>query len=266
MSKPLPDILKLARMSYLVIALIIVCFFLAYVFPEVFLTSTGNIILLLFVAGTFSCGKMYGLLVAFIVGVFVLYLRKNVTLYEGMENEMAQLAGNRTNPQQNQFLSIDRSGNVIATKIEEGGNLGSVPPPVPRSDTISQKFTWTPETMSELKRDIMKKNPGYTPEKVTKWISMFKERYDSSASNEDVRSWLSSSPHQWPWTYATDVAFTEAVKKIGADISRTPDEAEIEKLLESTKNMLPESDAKVLIPNAFLFAKWVKYFIQIRQI
>ena len=133
MSKNVPRLMEVARVSYLVIALIIVCFFVSYVFPDVFLTSVGNVILLLFVAATFSCGKMYGLLVAFIVGVFVLYMRKNVIVYEGMDNQATQLTEKRANPQQSQFLSIDRSGNVIATKIEEGGKIGPVPPPIPKS-------------------------------------------------------------------------------------------------------------------------------------
>ena len=63
------------------------------------------------------------------------------------------------------------------------------------------------------------------------------------------------------------MAFTQAVKKIGADFKmQAPKNAEIEKILIETKQMLTESDAKVLVHNAFLFAKWVKYFIQIRQL
>jgi len=46
---------------------------------------------------------------------------------------------------------------------------------------------------------------------------------------------------------------------------RAPNNAEIEKLLEITKYMMPERDVNVLIPNAFLLAKWVKYVVEIKS-
>jgi len=251
------ELVEIAKTSYLLIALIIVCFFLMYTLPEAFTSVVGNAILLLFVIGAFTCGKMYGACVAFVVLVFTLYARKNINIYEGMEEQKVDdILNTRSSPQQNQFLSIDKRGNVIATHVEDGGKLTDVPPPVPVTGP-THKFTWNSNTMTALK-NYSKNSP--------QWVQIFKKRYQNTASNEDVMSWLSSSPHVWPWTHETEVQFTQAIKKVSTEFNMNqPNPEQLKKLVNDTKSMFTERDTKELIATGFLLTKWIKYMIESRR-
>lgn len=255
--KSYPELAEIAKTSYLLIVLIIVCFFLMYTLPEAFNSFIGNAVLLLFVIGAFTCGKMYGGCVAFVILVFTLYVRKHTNIYEGMEGKtLDDVLKKRNNPQQNQFLSINKRGNIIATKIEDGGKIGDVPPPVPLTEPV-HTFTWTSSTMTAL-QNYAKKSP--------RWVQIFKKRYQNTASNEDVIAWLSSSPNLWPWTHETEVQFTQAVKKVSTEFNMnqlTPEQ--LKKLVNDTRKMFTERDTKQLISTGRLLTKWIKYMIESRR-
>ena len=252
-SKSTPELVEIAKTSYLLIALIIVCFFLMYTLPEAFNSFIGNAMLLLFVIGAFTCGRMYGICVAFVLLVFTLFVRKHLNIYEGMEGQKVDdVLKKRNSPQQNQFLSIDKRGNIIATNIEDGGKIQDVPPPVPVIGP-THKFTWSSSTMRALE-NYAKKSPN--------WVQIFKKRYENTASNEDVMAWLSSSPHLWPWTHETEVQFTQAVRKVSTEFNMNqPSQEQLKKLVNDTRKMFTERDTKELISTGFLLTKWIKYII-----
>ena len=254
--KSSPELAEIARISYLLIALIIVCFFLTYTLPETFNSVVGNAVLLLFVIGAFTCGKMYGGCVAFVLLVFTLYVRKHTNIYEGMEGQtIDDVLNKRNNPQQNQFLSINKRGDIIATNIEDGGKIGDVPPPVPLTEPV-RIFTWNSNTMAAL-QTFAKKDSRFVP--------IFKKRYQNTASNEEVMAWLSSNPHLWPWTHETEIQFTEAVKKVATEFNKNqPTPEQIRKLVIVTRKMFTERDTKELIATGGLLTKWIKYIIDMK--
>ena len=73
----LAEVKKTASLAYVGIVLIVVCFFLYVVRPQMFVDPVGLLILGLIVWLCWSCGKMYALFAAFIIGTFILYAHTN---------------------------------------------------------------------------------------------------------------------------------------------------------------------------------------------
>lgn len=270
---------NLAVLSYLLLILVIICFFLFVTYPKVFTSVEGNIALITFSLLLGFCGRIYLTGALFIVGTFIIYARtNNVGIQkEGIEGNPpvpSSIDPNaRSPPEFSQFVSINERGEVITSKPFVGNDgtrdLTSMKP-VPM--VARDPFVWSWDTKNAIKDYAKKYYPNVDPKD---FLDSYTERYNTSATDQDVQTWLTPTPvgggntlHMWPWSQTNKDAFKRVAYKYVVEL-QGEDESMfnmfypfIEML---SRHSLTDLNVEVLARSTFLFDKWIKYAFEIVQ-
>ena len=268
---------RVAMLSYIMLLLVVICFFLLMAFPNVLTNASGNTCLVLLALLVGSCGRLYMFGSLFVVGTFIIYARTNDlgVVHEGIDGDPPAPSkidpDARSAPEYTQFVSISESGQVTTSNPFVGNDgtralIDMKPVPMVARDP----FVWSWDTKNAIKEYAVKWFPSSDPKK---FLDMYTERYNTSATDNEVQEWLKPTPiadggtlHMFPWSHSIKEEYKKGSRYILVEALKEVDGEIFDKyygVFEMlTRHQLTELNVEVLLRSTFLFDKWVKYMFE----
>jgi hypothetical protein len=228
----------IAVVSYYLLMLLVVSFSLYAMVPSLYTSVAGRIALAFFTAASFYCGRFIGFMTIFVLGTLVIYTS---TTREGIEGQPPAPSKidpfARGAPENISFLSINESGDVVASALKEYGKKFF--PNVDEND----------------------------------FYHAFSERYQRAATDEEVVQYLTNGGpgsvygfNLWPWDEATTLKFQRIAGPMACMVTGLQN-CNNNVIMQGgglmtylTRHQLTQKNVEVLMASSFLFEKWISYF------